>query len=359
LSLAAVPGCVGAGRRGRSGRFMTWVVSAGQEPAGGGAPVDRAARPALLLPPGDPRLPAPQRCRLAPWDRWMLHRVISRSVVGVGAAHLQQLTARVADLAGRPCRAAWSATGPVMVVRPPGTARRASAPVPDTRGRCRGAVTAAVHWVPLGVGALVGGCCGATAAWRRRRGRVRPAGGARHAGDRVLTRSADRVAAWSAAGSSGGFAAQAGSVGDGWAPAPPWPGSPQCRPPTRRPAAAGRGTQTPPARWRGRAGGPGRRAGRRHERVGQVLVVREAVQQHDRRLLACVQMVRTARNDVLPIAGWARGVRCDSRSLIRCLPYRETSTAIRPRPARRQAGSFDQWFAWPDSASRTSHSHPR
>jgi hypothetical protein len=53
-----------------------------------------------------------------------------------------------------------------------------------------------------------------------------------------------------------------------------------------------------------------------NEPVVQVLVVREAVQQHDRRLLAgvvaCVQRMRAARNEVLSIAAAARGVRCDS-----------------------------------------------
>jgi hypothetical protein len=46
----------------------------------------------------------------------------------VAAAHLEQLTAQVAGLGGRAVQAAWSATGPLMVVWPPGTAQPAAAP---------------------------------------------------------------------------------------------------------------------------------------------------------------------------------------------------------------------------------------
>ena len=60
------------------------VGSVGQEPAGGRAPVDRAGRPAPLLSPGDPALPAPQWCRLAPWTWSLLHRV-APSLLSVGS----------------------------------------------------------------------------------------------------------------------------------------------------------------------------------------------------------------------------------------------------------------------------------
>jgi hypothetical protein len=45
----------------------------------------------------------------------------------VGAAHLEQLTARVAELGGRAVQAAWSATGPLTVGWPPATAQPAAA----------------------------------------------------------------------------------------------------------------------------------------------------------------------------------------------------------------------------------------
>jgi hypothetical protein len=140
--VAAGPGGVRAGRRGRSGWFMPWVVSAGQEPAGRGAGrsgwvADAAAawRPAAA----DAAVVPPRA--VGSVDAASRDLPVSRRV---GAAHLQ-LTARVAVLAGRPCRAARSATGPLMVVRPPGTAAEHQAPVPVKRGACGGAVTAAVH----------------------------------------------------------------------------------------------------------------------------------------------------------------------------------------------------------------------
>jgi hypothetical protein len=112
---------------GRSGRFMPWVVSEGQEPAAGRAPVDRAGWPARLLPPGDPQLPTPRWCRLAPWARSM-HRVISRSVVGLVRRTWSSSPPGSRSLVGGPCRVAWSATGPVTVVWPPATARRVAGP---------------------------------------------------------------------------------------------------------------------------------------------------------------------------------------------------------------------------------------
>jgi hypothetical protein len=69
-----------------------------------------------LLPPGDPALPTPRRCCLAPWDRSMLHRVTSMAVVGSVRRTWSSSRPRSRTLAGRPCRAAWSATGPVTVV---------------------------------------------------------------------------------------------------------------------------------------------------------------------------------------------------------------------------------------------------
>jgi hypothetical protein len=45
----------------------------------------------------------------------------------VGVAHLEQLTARVAELGGRAVQAAWSATGPLTVGWPPATAQPAAA----------------------------------------------------------------------------------------------------------------------------------------------------------------------------------------------------------------------------------------
>jgi hypothetical protein len=50
------------------------VVSVGQEPAGRGAPVDRARRPVAALPP-DPQLLASWRSRLTFWRVYLLHFV--------------------------------------------------------------------------------------------------------------------------------------------------------------------------------------------------------------------------------------------------------------------------------------------
>jgi hypothetical protein len=183
-----------SGRPGMWGWFMTWVVSAGQEPAGQAAPVDRTARPTPLLPPGDPQLPTPWQCRLESWDRWMLHRVISLSVVG---------SVRRTSSSSRPGSRTWRAgragppgrpPGPLMVVWPPGTARRASGP-----GACQ---AWSVGWCghrsgspacPLGVGVLVVGA----GARLGEVGAVGPgaAGGATSAPPAIrrLTRSENRV----------------------------------------------------------------------------------------------------------------------------------------------------------------------
>jgi hypothetical protein len=98
---------------GRPGRLAVGAVG-GVRRAGAGrwACASRSgARSALLLPPGDPELPAPQCCRLAPWDRSLLHRVAPSQVSAparVGAVRLERLKARSPTLVGRPCRLAWS-----------------------------------------------------------------------------------------------------------------------------------------------------------------------------------------------------------------------------------------------------------
>ena len=92
------------------------ALSGGQESAGRTAPVDRASRSAPLLSPGDPELPAPRRCRLAPWDRSPLHRVApSQLSARVGAAHSSSSRPGLRTLAGRPC-GALVGHRPVIVV---------------------------------------------------------------------------------------------------------------------------------------------------------------------------------------------------------------------------------------------------
>src|ERR671912_1476743 len=116
LGLRAVEVLMGCSRPGIPGRFLTWV-SVGQEPAGRAAPVDRAARSAPLRSPGDPALPAPRRRRLAPWDRFLLHRVAPSQLPARGrCGALEQLEARVADLGGQAVQGRLVGHRPVIVV---------------------------------------------------------------------------------------------------------------------------------------------------------------------------------------------------------------------------------------------------
>src|SRR4029450_4617580 len=176
-------------RGGRPGRRAVGAVG-GVRRAGAGrwACASRSgARSALLLPPGDPELPAPQRCRLAPWDRSLLHRVAPSQVSAparVGAVRLERLKARSPTLVGRPCRLAWSvarrdrrlargiADGPALVTtgqppRPPppvlAVPPGASQPAPrssNQANRVAVAVTVAAdvvahHWLHPGSGVHV------------------------------------------------------------------------------------------------------------------------------------------------------------------------------------------------------------
>jgi hypothetical protein len=147
---------------GRPGRLAVGAVG-GVRRAGAGrwACASRSgARSALLLPPGDPELPAPQRCRLAPWDRSLLHRVAPSQVSAparVGAVRLERLKARSPTLVGRPCRLAWSvarrdrrlargiAAGPATVKPGQPSGRRSD--------RCADVV--AHHWLHPGSGVHV------------------------------------------------------------------------------------------------------------------------------------------------------------------------------------------------------------
>jgi hypothetical protein len=66
-------------------RSVSWVVSVGQEPAGGRAPVDGAGWTGPLPPPGDPAPLTPRWCRLLPGAWCLLHRVTSTPIlVSVG-----------------------------------------------------------------------------------------------------------------------------------------------------------------------------------------------------------------------------------------------------------------------------------
>jgi hypothetical protein len=95
------------------------VISVRQEPAGGGVAVDGLPGPGAARPPGDPQLLAPWRSTLTAWPPNLLHRMPPcRVSVGIGVAHHQHLQARSRILASRPCGAAWSASGPAMVVWP-------------------------------------------------------------------------------------------------------------------------------------------------------------------------------------------------------------------------------------------------